>query len=193
MNPFRLLSWYRPRGFFLCVVLTGVCSCSVDLNERRLLCGEASIVAVAHSVGDRVTVTPSPGHDWCELIREPFRAYGLPPVTIEELQERYGRPTLGDSGEERVEYLMATGKLWLQLDKTKSGRSVHESWRLRFELREPASPAEVFDPAVLLCVQGLGASTFNLVVLDREPHIPRVSARIREGRVRRLTWMNLGE
>lgn len=187
-------SWKSLRFLLLSAPVWCLCSgCSVELNEGRVVCAQPSPAGSAHAWGRTVAVTPAEGHAWHELIRNPFREYGIPPVSAQELRKRYGLPTQGDmaEGKDRIEYLLESGKLWLQLDRDKSGSAVHETWRLRFEPHESPLLHEVVQREVLDCIAGLLRESFDLVVLDEKTHVPRVSASVRGQMVLRLTWMNL--
>lgn len=92
-----------------------------------------------------------------------------------------------------MEYFLPAGRLWLQLDRDKSGGAVHETWRLRFEPGQETTLQEVIQPEVLTCADELLRASFGLVVLNRETHVPRVSVSVDGGKVRKLTWMNLAK
>lgn len=173
------------------LLLPGV-ACTPDLDEREIQCDEASVAVKAHAWADHVVLTPSEGHEWPDLLEEPFRSYGLPPVDMGSLQKRHGefleRETATDTF---AEYALPAGQLRLSLDRDRSGSAVHETWRLRFNPRQNPTPDSVIDEKALTCATQLRTSDYELVVLDRVSGRPKVSVLIREGAVQQLIWNNL--
>lgn len=165
-------------------------SCSVDLNEELIPCKEAHTVETAHSWGKTIAVTPADDYRWSDLLLDPFRAYGLPPVTAEELRTRHGPPSSQEK-EKYLEYHLPTGRLWLRLEQDASGSAVHEAWRLRFAPKGEVSLSDVINQETLRCIHKLLRDEFDLVVLDRESRVPRVSLSVHQEQVGLLTWTNL--
>ena len=47
-----------------------------------------------HSWGSMMAVRPAAGHEWQDLVREPFPEYVRPPITMQELAERVTRDSM---------------------------------------------------------------------------------------------------
>jgi hypothetical protein len=169
-----------------------VAACSPDLNERRVSCPETDAVATVHSWADRVVIRPGTGHQWYDLMKEPLREYGLPPINEQTLQRRY-RESLRSATEGDQEYALSDGVLRLSLDRDRSGSAVHETWRLRFKPRRSLAPSGAVIDEVLVCSAELRDDDYDLVLLDGESGRAKVSITVESGLVQRLTWMNLTE
>jgi len=109
----------------LLVLIAFFClNCREDLNERVVACPDGSSGEFVHSWGNTLTLRPAPGHEWLELLRDPYRNYGAPPVTAQDLERRYGVPTKTwfIEGRPFSEYrLPAAGILQLGLEEERSG------------------------------------------------------------------------
>ncbi len=90
------------------------------------MCDEQNLVPCHDSeLAESVTswaARPAAGHEWKDLVREPFREYALPPITMEEIERRWGPPVRIWQDEDRpfAEFATPYGILRLGLYQVQS-------------------------------------------------------------------------
>jgi hypothetical protein len=168
-------------------------SCGGDLNERIVPCPDGTLVESVHTWGQTVTLRPASGHEWPEILRDPFRQYGSPPVTPRDLDRRYGSParTWLVEGRPFFEYSLPAGRLQLGLEEDKSGSDVYRSWRLRLRTDE-LEGSELLEGSSFSCASSMLTHSVDLVLLSRQSGLPKVSIHLRDNRFREVVWLNLG-
>ena len=185
LTPGRSFVWLLPVVY----LSTG---CTVDLNERIVPCPKGNIVESAHSWGGTIALRPAPSQDWPNVLREPIRQYGLPPINQLELERRHGVPARSWSVEGRpfITYFRPGGRLQLGLEEERSGSAVARSWRLRF-VPQKTSIAEVFEDHATSCIDPLMRPDVDVLVLSRASGVPKVSVKVRGGEPQEIVWLNL--
>ncbi len=182
----RRPGWLRALAAAALVLTSG---CTVDLDERLVPCPGNELVESAHSWGSMIALRPTAGHDWRDLVREPFRQYGSPPITMQELEQRYGAPlrTWEDEGRPFAEFTLEDGVLRFGLEQDKSGSDVHRAWRLRWQSQSVELSQILQEPAVA-CASELLRPGVAIVILGPDSNIPRVSIHFDDDEIRDVLW-----
>ena len=177
------------RSVLLGTVLLLSIGCSTDLNERLLPCPDSTVLGSARAVGPYIFLRPAADHDWFNLLREPWRAYGYPPITIQEMERRYGSPARRweAGGRPFVEFTLTEGRLQLGLEEDRSGSTAYRAWRLRWKPKR-TELVEILEDSVFQCVADLLRPDVDLMLSGHET---RVFMRVRENEVHEIIWTNL--
>ncbi len=173
------------------MIFVGICclSCSVDLDERLVPCPDNALVESVHSWASSRVLRPAAGHDWQDLLREPFREYGRPPVTMEELELRWGAPvrTWEEEGRPFAEYKPPVGILRFGLEMESSGSDSYTIWRLRWR-SDTARLSQILEEPVIACIKELLQPSVEIDILCRDEGLPRVAIRLDDNGVEEMRW-----
>jgi hypothetical protein len=166
--------------------------CSIDLNERLELCPGNALVESVHCLASERMLRPAIGHEWRDMVREPFQEYGRPPITMQDLERRYGAPAQSweDKGRPFAEYALPGGILRFGLEEEKSGSYAYQAWRLRWRPHSMGL-SQILEKSAVECLSKLLQPDTEVLLLGRENNIPRMSIRLDELEVREVIWLNL--
>lgn len=192
MRSARPAPYFELRGRLALLLMCLATGCATRLEERLVPCTQGGAAESAHSWGGIIAVRPASGHDWTDLLKEPFREYGAPPVNRPVLEQRYGVPTRTWAVKDRpfVEYLRPDGRLQLGLEEERSGSDAFRTWRLRLSPPETEIPA-VLENQAAACIEVLERPDVDVNILSRTSGIPKVSMTVQAGKIREIVWLNL--
>lgn len=152
------------------------------------------VIESASVYGSRIMIRPQEPATPADLVREDLRQYFRVMPGERALAPILGEPTRQWTVDERpfVEYETIRGRFRMGLESSRSMGSEALSWRLHLW---PAvtDPLLILEPALWSCIQEEVAlhDAVDVDLLGAPRRIPKLSVRFREGRVERLSWLNL--
>jgi hypothetical protein len=166
--------------------------CVVDLQEEFAICDPSSAVGRIHASGSNIDLIPSAGHEWNELLRQPYAQPGELGISFPKLKSLFGAPTKTSSmnGFPSFEFDGMGGQLRLGLEEAHSGDAVFRVWRLRL-VTSKAKPLDVLSEEAKACVKKIPLMRAHLTILDRSEKTPRIQIESLPSGESLIQWMNL--
>ncbi len=124
----------------------------------------------------------------------PFREYAIPPITMEEMERRWGPPVRTWQDEDRpfAEFATPDGILRLGLYQSKSGSYVSRGWRLSWHSHS-ADLSQILENSVLGCVSDLLRPDVSIVILGSEDNFPHISIELHNLELRQVSLASVPE
>lgn len=169
--------------FYLLAVVVAGCT-GPSIGEEELVQAEPPLESISFQ-GSEITVRLLPEADWRSLVDlSSFRGFE-PGMTHDMARSLVGPPD--ETRGAMYVYDRPTGRVVVARVVERSEGARFEAWQLR------ATPArdelsEVFAPTILKHLRGRTEGEQHLVILHPQEYGPALSARIRNGRVKAMTW-----
>jgi len=167
----------------------GIVGCPPQVEVQKRQCDSSEIAHTAERWGGRLFIQARENVEWDRLIVPVVDWYSHPPLTFQELEDRFGKSLESSTDNDRpfAIYQIPEGRLELGTKVEKSGSAVHRARILSLRLEPPQHPSQALEASTYECAKELIPLARVLYVISNSNRT-HVILELEDGLVRWWTW-----